>query len=78
MSDREIEIRPPRAEDLPGVVALLFTQLREHHNQLDEAALARAAEGLFRRPQSGRHRQVRRNLRELLGGPELRAVLSRT
>ena len=53
MAEHDLEIRAPTAAELPGVVALLVTQLREHHNQLDEAVLARAAEGLFRRPQSG-------------------------
>jgi len=48
-----LEIRPPRADELDGVIALLVRQLREHGNELPDSQLARAARGLARRPQRG-------------------------
>jgi GNAT superfamily N-acetyltransferase len=49
----ELEIRPPRDGELDDLTALLIAQLREHDNDLSDAALGRAAAGLARRPQSG-------------------------
>jgi GNAT superfamily N-acetyltransferase len=48
-----LEIRAVTEAELAAVVELLVTQLREHHNELPEEALARAAAGLWRRPQRG-------------------------
>src|SRR5262245_999365 len=48
-----LEVRVPRRAELPALVALLVTQLREHHNALAEQELASAAAGLHQRPQRG-------------------------
>jgi len=48
-----LEVRAPRGAELPALVALLVTQLREHHNALAEQELASAAAGLHQRPQRG-------------------------
>jgi GNAT superfamily N-acetyltransferase len=53
MSAGDLEIRPPRDDELDGLVALLVAQLREHGNELPDSELASAAAGMMRRPQRG-------------------------
>lgn len=47
-------IRAARRDDLPALSALLIAQLRDHGNEVADAALADAARGLLERPQRGR------------------------
>lgn len=53
MPQSELEIRAPLESELSDLAALLVTQLREHGTELSDAEIARAARGLFRRPQRG-------------------------
>ena len=53
MSQSDLEIRAPSETELSDLAALLVSQLREHGNQLSDAEIARAARGMFRRPQRG-------------------------
>jgi GNAT superfamily N-acetyltransferase len=48
-----VEIQAASEAELPALVELLVIQLREHHNDLPDETLARAAAGLLRRPQRG-------------------------
>lgn len=53
MAAPAISIRAARRADLPAVAALLVAQLRDHDNEVSDAALAAAAAGLLERPQRG-------------------------
>ena len=48
-----ITIRAARREDLPALTSLLIAQLRDHGNDVPDAALAAAARGMLERPQRG-------------------------
>jgi GNAT superfamily N-acetyltransferase len=49
-----LEIRQPRQAELADLAALLVRQLREHGNELPDAALSAAAAGMIAHPQRGR------------------------
>lgn len=49
-----LDIRAPEPSELPELSALLVAQLREHGNQLPDAALGHAAAGMIAHPQRGR------------------------
>jgi GNAT superfamily N-acetyltransferase len=53
MTSGDLTIRPLSAAELPGLTALLATQLREHHVTLSDLEIARAAAGMLVRPQRG-------------------------
>ncbi len=49
-----ITVRAAERTDLPALTALLIAQLRDHGNDVPDAALAAAAHGMLERPQRGR------------------------
>lgn len=54
MAASSLAIRPPRQAELSALSALLVRQLREHGNELPDAALSGAAAGMIEHPERGR------------------------